>query len=212
MYLSEWQRLAEILVNYSTNIKKGDKVQITMMETDTFPLARAVYAEVVKAGGMPNIEFQSAYLERDLMLYGSDEQLDWVPDLQSFGMDWADAYIGLRGARNPHEFNNIPAQKIVAHKRAMGKISAMRNHVKHWVLVRVPNESFAQQAETSLDEMMQFFFNATLIDWEAEAVGYSEIQKVYQSAETVRIWKEYRPSFFNTRQKIYRRRWSLQYA
>jgi aminopeptidase len=187
MYQSEWQKLAEILVNYSTNTKKGDKVQITMMETETFPLARAVYAEVVKAGALPNIEFQSAYLERDLMLYGTDEQLEWVPELQSFGMEWADVYIGLRGARNPHEFANIPSQKIVAHRRAMGKVSAMRNQVKHWVLVRVPNESFAQQAETSLDEMMGFFFKATLIDWEAETARYNEVQKVYQNSQMVRI-------------------------
>jgi aminopeptidase len=187
MYQSEWQKLAEILVNYSTNTKKGDKVQITMMETETFPLARAVYAEVVKAGALPNIEFQSAYLERDLMLYGTDEQLEWVPELQSFGMEWADVYIGLRGARNPHEFSNVPSEKIVAHRRAMGKVSAMRNRVKHWVLVRVPNESFAQQAETSLDEMMEFFFKATLIDWEAETARYNEVQKVYQNAQTVRI-------------------------
>jgi aminopeptidase len=187
MYQSEWQKLAEILVNYSTNTKKGDKVQITMMETETFPLARAVYSEAVKAGAYPNIEFQSAYLERDLMLYGSDEQLEWVPELQSFGMEWADVYIGLRGARNPHEFSNIPSEKIVAHRRAMGKVSAMRNHVNQWVLVRVPNESFAQQAETSLDEMMDFFFNATLIDWEAETARYQEVQKVYQNAQMVRI-------------------------
>ncbi|PWB51575.1 MAG: aminopeptidase [Anaerolineales bacterium] len=203
MHLSEWQRLADILVNYSTKIKKGDKVQITMMEADTFPLARAVYAEVIKAGGLPNIEFQSAYLERDLMLYGSDEQLDWVPDLQSFGMDWADAYIGLRGARNPHEFSSIPAQKIVAHKRAMGTISAMRNHVKHWVLVRVPNESFAQQAETSMDEMMSFFFNATLIDWEKESVRYGEIKEVYQNAESVRILGKNTDLRFSTRGRKY---------
>ncbi len=39
-----WHQLAEILVNYSTAVKKGDRVLITMMEIDTFPLARAVYA------------------------------------------------------------------------------------------------------------------------------------------------------------------------
>jgi aminopeptidase len=203
MYQSEWQKLAEILVNYSTNTKKGDKVQITMMETETFPLARAVYSEVIKTGGFPNIEFQSAYLERSLMLYGSDEQLEWVPDLQSYGMEWADVYIGLRGARNPHEFSNIPSEKIVAHRRAMGKVSAMRNKVNHWVLVRVPNESFAQQAETSLEEMMEFFFNATLIDWEAETARYQEVQKVYQSAQMVRIVGKNTDITFSTQGRKY---------
>ena len=76
-----WNQLAEILVNYSTGTKPGDKVQITMMEVETFPLARAVYAAAVKAGALPHVEFQSAYLERDLMLYGSMEQLNWTPEM-----------------------------------------------------------------------------------------------------------------------------------
>lgn len=183
---TRWEQLADILVNYSTAVKPGEKVQITMMEVDTFPLGRAVHAQAIQAGGLPHVEFQSAYLERDLMLYGNQEQLDWVPEMQSYGMEWADVYIGLRGARNPHEFMGIPSDKIAAHKRAMGVVSSLRNKTR-WVLIRVPNESFAQQADMSLDEMMDFFFNATLRDWTKEVAQYKEIQKVFQAAEMVRI-------------------------
>lgn len=198
-----WSQLAEILVHYSTDTKPGDKVQITMMEIDTFPLARAVYAAAVKAGALPHIEFQSAYLERDLMLHGSMDQLNWVPEMQAHGMEWADVYIGLRGARNPHEFTGISAEKIAAHKKAMGIVSAMRNELTRWVLVRVPNESFAQQSETSLDEMMAFFFNATLRDWSAEAARYIEFQKVFQAAETVHIVGKDTDLSFSTKGRIY---------
>ncbi len=90
-----WHALADILVNYSTKTRKGDRVLITMVETDTFPLARAVYAAAVKAGAFPYIEFSSAYLERDLMRYGDMEQLDWVTEPQAHGMEWADVYIGV---------------------------------------------------------------------------------------------------------------------
>ncbi|MFA9404039.1 MAG: aminopeptidase, partial [Anaerolineales bacterium] len=177
-----WQQLADVLVNYSTGTKKGEKVLITMMEETTFPLTRAVYQEVVKAGGLPQVEFQSILLERDLMRLGSQEQLEWVPELNSYGMEWADVYIGLRGARNPFEFSGIPPANITAHKKAMGIVSGMRNELTRWVLVRVPNESFAQQAEMSHDEMMDFFFEATLRDWEKEAEWYREVNQVFQAA------------------------------
>jgi aminopeptidase len=198
-----WNNLADVLINYSTVTKPGEKVLITMMEIDTLPLARAVHAEVVKAGGLPQVEFQSAYLERDLMLYGNQEQLDWVPELNAYGMEWADVYIGLRGARNPHEFTGIAPQKITAHKRAMGKVSAMRNELTRWVLVRVPNESFAQQAETSLEEMMDFFFNATLRDWAEESKRYHELMEVFQAAEEVRIVGRETDLRFSTKDRIY---------
>ena len=48
-----WKDLAKVLVNYSVEVKKGDKVLITMMEIETWDLARACYQEVVKAGGKP---------------------------------------------------------------------------------------------------------------------------------------------------------------
>jgi aminopeptidase len=198
-----WNELAKVLITYSTATQPGEKVLITMMETETLPLTRAVYAEAVKAGGLPQVEFQSAYLERDLMLYGSQEQLDWLPDLNAYGMEWADVYVGLRGARNPHEFTGVPAGKIAAHKRAMGKISAMRNELTRWVLVRVPNESLAQQADMPLDEMMDFFFGATLRDWAAESKRYHELQKIFQAAETVHIVGIDTDLTFSTRGRIY---------
>jgi aminopeptidase len=198
-----WEQLANVLVNYSTATQPDEKVQITMMEVETFPLARAVYAAAIKAGALPHIEFQSAYLERDLMRYGNAEQLDWIPEMSAYGMEWADVYVGLRGARNPHEFADIAPDRITAHKRALGKVSAMRNELTRWVLVRVPNESFAHQAETSLDEMMDFFFNATLRDWAKEADGYTRLQRVFQAAENVRIVGKDTDLTFSTKGRVY---------
>ena len=55
------------------------------------------------------------------------------------------------------------------------------------MLIRVPNESFAQAAGTSLDDMMEFFFSATLRDWAEEARRYRELKDVFEAAEQVRI-------------------------
>jgi aminopeptidase len=187
MQKNPWNELAEILINYSTKTRKGDKVLIEMVEIDTFPLARAVYAEAVKVGALPHVEFQSAYLERDLMTLGSEEQLNWIPEPQANGMEWADVYIGLRGNRNPYEFAGMTADKIKAHKRALGHVSGLRTELTRWVLVRVPNESLAQQAEMSLDEMMSFFFTATLKNWKQESVRYRELSETFQRASQVRL-------------------------
>lgn len=200
---NQWDELAKILVSYSTKVRPGERVLITMMEVDTFPLARAVYSQVIKAGGLPYVEFQSAYLERDLLLHGNQEQLDWVTEPSARGMEWADVYIGLRGNRNPYEFSGIQAGKIKAHRRALGHISAMRNELTRWVLVRVPNESLAQQAEMSLDEMMDFFFSATLKDWQQEANRYRELQVIFERAEQVHITGRGTDLTFSTRGRKY---------
>ena len=150
MFDPHWSQLAEILVNYSTRTRRGDRLLITMMEPETFPLALAVYEEAVRAGAFPQVQFASAYLERALLRYGSDALLARVPDLELQGMEWADVYVGLRGARNPHELAGISPERLAAHKRAMGAVSARRTERTRWVLTRVLNEAFAQQAGMSL--------------------------------------------------------------
>ncbi len=200
---SRWEKLAHILVNYSTAVVKGDRVLITMMENDTWPLTRAVHAAAIGAGAHPHIEFQSTLLQRDLMRNGNKEQFEKSHELQEKGMQWADVYIGLRGASNPHEHDGIKPEKITAFRKSLGKVSALRTELTRWVLVRVPNAAFAQQAGMSTDEMMDFFFNATLLDWKEEGTRYKEIQKVLQSSEKVRIVSDDTDLSFNTKGRSY---------
>src|SRR5687768_6832595 len=158
-----------------------------MMEPETFPLTLAVYEHAVQAGAFPQVQFTSAYLERALLMHGSDDLIARIPDLERSGMEWADVSIDLRGARNPHELAGIPTERLAAHKRAQGAISALRNEETRWVLVRVPNETFAQAAGMSLDASMEFFFAATLRDWEEESRRYRQIRDLFQAATRVRI-------------------------
>jgi len=187
MFDRRWSQLGEILVNYSTRTQAGDRLLITMMEPETFPLTLAVYEHAVRAGAFPQVQFASAYLERALLIHGSDELIARVPDLERGGMEWADVSIVLRGARNPHELAGIPTERLALHRRALGAISALRNEQTRWVLVRVPNESFAQAAGMGLDAAMEFFFNATLCDWEEESRRYRRIRDLFQAASRVRI-------------------------
>jgi aminopeptidase len=182
-----WSQLGEILVNYSTRTQAGDRVLIAMREPETLPLTVAVYEHAVRAGAYPQVQLTSAYFERALLIHGGDEAIARIPDLERSGMEWADVSISLRGARNPHELAGIPTERLAAHKRAQGAISALRNAQTRWVLVRVPNEAFAQAAGMSLDAAMEFFFDATLRDWEGESRRYRQIRDLFQAAARVRI-------------------------
>jgi len=187
MFDRRWSQLGEILVNYSTRTGAGDRLLITMMELETFPLTLSVYEHAVRAGAFPQVQFASSYLERALLTHGTEELIARVPDLERSGMEWADVYIGLRGARNQHELAGIPTERLAAHKRALGAISAWRNERTRWVLVRVPNESFAQAAGMSLEATMDFFFDAALRDWGRESHRYRRIHDLFQAASQVRI-------------------------
>lgn len=198
-----WTQVADILVNYSTKVKPEEKVLITMMEIDTYPLALAVYSEVVKAGGHAHIEFQSSLIDRALLSNGNMEQISMVPEMHAKGMNWADVYIGLRGASNPYELDDISSERVTARKKAIGTISSMRIEGTRWVLSRIPNEALAQQAQMSTENMMDFYFNAVIKDWEKESQKYYELKDVFQAAENVHILGKDTDIRFSTKDRLY---------
>jgi aminopeptidase len=182
-----WKQLGEILVNYSTKVKPGEKVMIAMIEIETWPLAHAVYEAVVKAGAYPQIQLLSETLRRSFLEFGSTEQISWVPEIEMYGMDWGDVYIGLRGAHNLFELQDIPADRLALNQNAMGVVSNARWQKTRWCLIRVPNESFAQQAETSYSSLLDMFFKSCFIDWEAELEKWELWCRKLEKGRRVRI-------------------------
>jgi aminopeptidase len=181
------EKLGNILVHYSTAVQPGERVMIAMIEQETLPLAQAVYKAVIQAGGFPQIQFLSETLRRSLLTYGNPEQISWIPEMEQWGMDWANVYIGLRGAHNLFELEEIPSEKLAANQAAMGIISSNRWKKTRWCLVRVPNESLAQQAKTNYETLENMFFSACFRNWEQESETWKQWAKTLSSGNDIRI-------------------------
>ena len=182
-----WELVADKLVNYSVGVNPGERVMIAMYETDTYPLALATYSAVIQAGGFPQIQFMSEALKHRVLLYGNNEQISWIPEIEAYGMEWADCYIALRGAFNMSECWDISSDRIASYQRAMGKVSTLRWKNTRWVLCRVPNERFAQTAKVSYDKIMDMFFDACNVDWDKEHAKWDPICERLNSGKDFRI-------------------------
>lgn len=182
-----WRQTAELIVNYSTMIQPNERVMIAMGEVDTLPLVRAVYEEVIKAGGYPQVQFLSDFLNHSMLRFGSQEQISWVPEIEAYGMKWADVYITLRGAHNLYELADIPDENLVLHRRSLGKISSLRWENTRWIIVRVPNRDFAQQAETDEETILDMFFDSILQDWSENVANWQRIADRLSEGHTARL-------------------------
>ncbi len=69
----------------------------------------------------------------------------------------------------------------------MGLISTKRWQKTRWCLVRVPNEAFAQQAETNLESITDMFFDACLLDWPTEAQEWQRMAQELEKGSDIRI-------------------------
>ena len=182
-----WKQLGELLVNYSLAVQPGEKVMIAMTEMETYFLALAVYEACIKAGAHPQVQFLSEEFNRLLLKFGRSEQIDWVPEIEAYGMEWADVYLGLRGAHNLDTLWDVPSKKLSALRRTMGTVSTMRWEKTRWCLLRVPNAALAHQAGVDEQTITDMFFNACLLDWPALSAKWQNWADTLGKGRQVRI-------------------------
>lgn len=168
-------KLAELLVNYSVEVKPGDKV---FLRGDALaePLFEAVYVKVLQAGGLPLVIPQLPGLDELFYKNASTQQLEYVPDLIKQVFETYDVEITLDAQANTQALNNVDPQKMVLHRRA--KEGIMRTFMERsakkelrWVVTLFPTQAHAQNADMSLSEYEDFVYNACMPDF-ADPVGY----------------------------------------
>lgn len=182
-----WDQLASLLVGYSMAVKSGEKVMIAYGEKETYPLVHALYRSCIETGAFPQVQFLSEELNRLLLKYGSDAQIDWLPEIEAYGMEWADVYFGLRGAYNLDIFWDIPAERIARWRKTLGKVSTLRWQKTRWCLLRVPNAALAQQAGVDEETITDMFFKACLLDWEKESREWKRWAEILNSGSQLRL-------------------------
>ena len=90
---------ARTLVTYSLAVQPGDTVAI-QGGTAAAPLLRAVYAEVVRAGGRPVVVPFLSGTQTELLRNGNDEQLQWVSPIERWVREEADCVLTIGAEEN----------------------------------------------------------------------------------------------------------------
>ncbi len=184
---TRWRELGELLVQYCARVQPGERVMIAMGEAESLPLVQAVYTAVIHAGGFPQVQFLSEHLRHALLEMGNERQLSWVPEIEAQGMQWADVYFGLRGAYDLDIHQDIHPGRLAANQKAQGVISSLRWQHTRWCLVRVPNQSFARQVGLEEREILDMFFAACLLDWEAASREWQRWADILNQGKHVHI-------------------------
>ena len=115
------ERLAKILVGYSTKVKEGEIVAIDG-DSAAEPLLLAVYEEVLKAGGNPIMNVALGGQSASYYKHSSDAQLDWVSPVAELLLENADVRIAIGASTNTRELSAIPPERQTRRQAAMGPL------------------------------------------------------------------------------------------
>ncbi len=159
------KKLANILVNYSCAIKRGEKVMIEVTETpDNF--LSAIIDEVFKAGAFPFVYRHSTEIKKQIVLNCSKEYATIRKEIELPVMKKMDAYIAVRGVQNSFEMSDVNTELIkIMHKNYLEPIVEERVNNTKWVILNYPTPSFAQQAGLSTEAFRNFFFLVCNLDY-----------------------------------------------
>ena len=181
-------KLAKNLVNYSCNLKKGEKILIEAKGID-YMLVNAIVKEVYKVGAFPFVEMFDNRVSRELLLGETEEYAKLKARYDAFRMAEMDAYIGIRGGENCNENSDVPAEKLQIE-------SAYYLHPVHhelrvkktkWVILRYPNQAMAQAAGMSTDAFEDFYFNVCNLDYSKMDKAMDALKTRLDKADRVRI-------------------------
>jgi aminopeptidase len=178
-----YEKLAKLAVNYSIEVKKGDRVFVlgpTLVEE----LFRALYIEIIKAGGhallLPFIEGQNELLFK----YASEDQLTYVDDVRKQIHKDFDCMIAISAKYNTKDLSLVDPQ-VLSKRFGSPKIKELwdlwydraAKKEARWVIVPFPCNASAQDANMDLFSYSNLIEKALFLDKENPIQEWQKIEK-----------------------------------
>lgn len=187
MHDQRLDKLADVIVRYSTKVKKGDLVAINA-DPIAMPLIEATYEAVLKAGGHPFWQPRGDALADLFFEHASDEQLGYLNPVALHSVETIDVRIGFWAESNTKSLSQVDPKKVarqrVANKPLMARFMqrAAEGDLR-WCGTLFPTQASAQDAEMSLTQYEKFVFEAGLLHLPDPVAAW---QKVHERQERVR--------------------------
>lgn len=182
------RQFAEVLVDYSTRVKKGDVVLISAAGLEAMPLVKELYS-LCLARGAKYVEYSFSVPEIDRKFYdcANKQQLNHFPQHKLDFYKTLTVYIGISAGNNSMVMANARQDAMVAYQKLTRPLVDQRVKHTRWVVTRYPTHAAAQEARMSLDEYEDYLFSACCIDWKAESRKQDKLKKLMDAAKQVRI-------------------------
>jgi aminopeptidase len=181
-------KLAENIINYSLEIKKGEKVLIETFGDETL-LTRELVREAYKAGGLPYLTNKNNELIRVLLEGCNEDQIKETASFEIERMKRMDAYVGIRSGYNVSELGQVASDKMEIYMKHYQKPLHSDVRVKNtkWCVLRYPNHSMAQLANMPTEIFEDFYFKVCNLDYGKMSKSMDVLVKYMEKADRVRI-------------------------
>ena len=180
-----WEKYANVLVDYSTKVKKGDLVIIRATSPQAQPLVKEIYKQVLQRGANPVVRTMMEGLSEIYVKYANEEQLSYIDPMSEIEYEKADVLISIGAPTNTKAMAKADSKKMAQRSAATRELSnkmlkrSAEGSLK-WVIADFPTNALAQEAKMSLDDYTEFLINACYLDLDDPVSKWKEIDKEQQ--------------------------------
>jgi aminopeptidase len=181
-----YSRLAKLLIGYSTELKKDERILLDISDVPdefTIELIRAVR----RAGGIPLVETRHTRVARELLRETDARHAGLIRDLEMHRMKKVQAYIAVRGSHNANETSDVPSDRIAMFSKTMRPVLNYRVNKTRWCVLRWPTPSMAQAAGMSTEAFEDFFFAVCTMDYRKMSRAMKPLERRLEAADRVQI-------------------------
>ena len=181
-----YTKLARLLVEYSTALKKNDRVLLDLTDVpDEFgvELVRAARSR----GAVPVVAVRHTRLNRELLRESNEAHARLDRDLELFRMKQMQAYIAVRGSSNANENADVPSDRIALYSRLTRPVLNYRVNKTRWCVLRWPSPSMAQSASMSTEAFENLYFDVCTMDYRRMARAMVPLERRMKQADRVHL-------------------------
>lgn len=184
---SRINKLSDGLVHYSCNVQKGEKVLVSYEGDCCKPLVKQIIKDIYACGGFPYVEIRDSSITRQVLLSCEEEQIQFMNEYQLAQMQGMAAYIAIRAGSNTSEFSDVPSAKLNMYSKLLRPVQDYRVNQTKWVVLRYPNNSMAQLANTSLEAFEDFYFDVCNLDYKKMSEAMTPLVELMNKTDKVHI-------------------------
>lgn len=182
--MNSWVELA-VQIAEANRVGNGTKVSVFATTAGVLDAVSAFVAEVYRRGGLPEVLYTADEYDFLALQHASSDVLRQPSAMQMAAMEWSDVHVSFRGMALPQPITDL--ERLADLREGKGIVSTARWCGTRWTLVRVPSLQWADMIGVPFSKLESEFLAGTLADWDVERARMSELCRILEGVQTVRI-------------------------
>lgn len=181
------KKLSNTIVNYSVDIKEGDRVLIQYESSACNPLIKCLIKDIYDKKAIPSVKLIDNELS-SLILEGADSKtIDEMVKQKTYEVENNDVFIRICYTENEYEDKDVSKDIRKELGEKSQEIDDIRINKRRWTLLNYPSMIDAYKAHMKYEDFFNYSLDVMNVDYKAMSEKIKPLKELMEKTDKVRI-------------------------